>query len=115
MTPSITSTGPSTTTTPATTSATRRPVTATALRGPTTCSSPTAASRPSSTSWTATPATWLRSTTRARHATTRTSLGKHSEPDPRTPLPLLASTPLSPVRESFPLPSGPVTSTPANP
>ncbi|XP_042857779.1 proteoglycan 4-like [Penaeus japonicus] len=64
--PSTTSTGPSATTLQATSSDTRRPVTATTPRDPTTCSSPTAACRPSSTSWTATPATWPRSTTRAR-------------------------------------------------
>ncbi|XP_037802454.1 mucin-2-like isoform X1 [Penaeus monodon] len=64
--PSTTSTGPSAMIPQATSSDTKRPVTATTHRDPTTCSSPTAAFRLLSTSWTATPATWLRSTTRAR-------------------------------------------------
>ncbi|XP_042885436.1 uncharacterized protein LOC122261721 [Penaeus japonicus] len=64
--PNTTSTGLSGTRIPATTSDTRKPVTAKTLRDPTTCTFPTAACRPSSTSWTATLATWPRSTTRAR-------------------------------------------------
>ncbi|XP_042858892.1 platelet glycoprotein Ib alpha chain-like, partial [Penaeus japonicus] len=64
-----TSTGLSNTTTPATTSATRKPVTATTPRDPTTCSSPTAACRPSDTSWTVTTDTWPKSTTTERPVT----------------------------------------------
>ncbi|XP_042890794.1 T-cell immunoglobulin and mucin domain-containing protein 2-like [Penaeus japonicus] len=86
--PSTTSTGPSAMTPQATSSDTRRPVTATTPRDPTTCSSPTAACRPSSTSWTATPATWLRSATRARLVTltptSLLSLGSTGHPGPYT-------------------------------
>ncbi|XP_047478986.1 endochitinase A-like [Penaeus chinensis] len=64
--PNTTSTGPSAMTPQATSSDTRRLVTTTTLRDPTTCSSPTAACRLSSTSWTATLATWPKSATRAR-------------------------------------------------
>ena len=72
--PSTRSTGPSVMTPRATSSATRRPVTATTPRDRTTCSFPTVVCRPSSTSWTVTPATWPRSTTRARLVTTQLSL-----------------------------------------
>ncbi|XP_047479315.1 uncharacterized protein LOC125032264 [Penaeus chinensis] len=71
----------------ATSSDTRRPVTATTLRDPTTCSFPTAACRPSSSSWTATLDTWPKSATRARPAI----------PTPMSPLSLspLSLSPLS--------------------
>ncbi|XP_047479318.1 integumentary mucin C.1-like [Penaeus chinensis] len=92
--PSTTSNGLSITMTPATTTDTRKPVTVKTLRDPTTCTSPTAACRPSSTSWTATPATWLRSTTMAKL-------------DSPTPTSLLPSSPVNTGRDTSMTPMSP--------
>ena len=103
--PSTPSTGPSVMTPPATSSATRRPVTATTPRDRTTCSFPTVVCRPSSTSWTVTPATWPRSTTRARLSSTPLSLALSQlslvPPSPRSTDQGTSMTPTSPSNALF--------------